>query len=51
MVTILVTGWKLEEDDPRRQAVDLYLQKPYVPNAVTEMITTALSLYAKRASE
>ena len=51
LVTILVTGWKLEEDDPRRQAVDLYLQKPYVPSAVTEMVTEALSLYAERASE
>ena len=51
LVTILITGWKLEVDDPRRQSVDLYLQKPYVPSAVTEIVATALSLYAERASE
>ena len=51
MVTILVTGWRLEEDDPRRQAVDLYMQKPYVPGAVTEIVAEALALYARRSSK
>ena len=51
LVTILVTGWKLEEDDPRHQAVDLYLQKPYVPSAITKIVTEALTLYAERAAE
>ena len=50
LVTILVTGWKLETNDPRRCNVDLYLQKPYVPATVTAMVAEALALYGKRTA-
>ncbi|MEW6750854.1 MAG: response regulator [Candidatus Latescibacterota bacterium] len=29
VATILITGWELEDDDPRRHACDFYLHKPF----------------------
>lgn len=51
LVTILATGWKLEPTDPRRQATDLYLQKPFAPDRIQQVIAAALVLHADRTAD
>ena len=48
LVTILATGWKLESSDPRRQAADLYLQKPFATTRIQQVVAAALILHADR---
>ena len=44
IVTILMTGWILEESDPRRSHFDLSLQKPFDADEIEKVIKQALSL-------
>jgi len=49
IATVLLTGWRLGESDPRRQAADFYLQKPIVASQVKKVVAQALGLH--RVSE
>ena len=50
IVTVLVTGWRVEETDPRLGEFDLRLQKPFVNLArVQDTVTHALELHDIRA--
>ena len=47
--TVLITGWKLEEDDPRLEAFDIYLRKPFGQlQRVQEAVQQAVDLYLQR---
>jgi two-component system response regulator AtoC len=50
IVTVLLTGWRLGESDPRRQAADFYLQKPIVASQVKKVVAQALGLHRTRES-
>jgi len=41
--TLLVTGWDLNEDDPRRQPFDLYVKKPFDVRRVERAVAQLLS--------
>lgn len=41
--TLLVTGWDLKEDDPRRQPFDLYIKKPFNVRRVEQAVTQLLA--------
>lgn len=50
IVTVLVTGWSVEETDPRLAEFDLRLQKPFVNLArVQDVVTRALEVHEVRA--
>jgi two-component system, cell cycle sensor histidine kinase and response regulator CckA len=46
--TVLITGWFLEEDDPRLEAFDLYVQKPMSIESVENAVAQAISLHDGR---
>ncbi|MGA1196620.1 MAG: response regulator [Candidatus Latescibacterota bacterium] len=49
IATILITGWQLSEEDPRYQAFDFHLQKPF--ESIPQIITTvakAIQTYDQR---
>ncbi len=48
LATVLLTGWRLGEGDPRRQAADFYLQKPIVASQVRKVVAQALALHHAR---
>ena len=49
LATVLITGWDLEEGDPRRAPFDVYLQKPFGSlDAVEEAVSQALALSRRR---
>jgi PAS domain S-box-containing protein len=41
LATILITGWHLQDDDPRLQAFDHHLQKPFSLAKVRQMVAVA----------
>ncbi len=41
LATILITGWHLPDDDPRLQAFDHHLQKPFSVDKVRQMVAVA----------
>ena len=43
LATLLITGWNLKEDDPRRQPFDGYVRKPFNMAQVRRMIAEILS--------
>jgi len=49
IATILITGWQLSEEDPRYQAFDFHLQKPFesVPKIITT-VAQAIQTYDQR---
>lgn len=49
IATVLITGWQLSEDDPRYQAFDYHLQKPFesVPKIITT-VAQAIQTYDQR---
>jgi DNA-binding NtrC family response regulator len=49
LVTVLMTGWILDEADARREAVDFYLQKPFIIDEVEEIVARALVRRRARA--
>ncbi len=51
VVTVLVTGWELEESDPRLSPFDFILMKPVVPDTVREMVARAIKLHDIRAQQ
>ena len=48
IVTVLMTGWTLEESDPRLSHFDLFLQKPFDVQEIQRVMTRALSLRDSR---
>jgi len=48
LVTVLSTGWVLEESDPRSEGFDLHLQKPILGPDLDEVIATAMVLHDSR---
>jgi CheY-like chemotaxis protein len=44
LVTVLITGWELAQDDPRRVGFDLYLQKPFNAAEIQAAIDRALEI-------
>ena len=48
---VLVTGWDLDDDDPRREAFDLVLRKPFTDVAeVLRAVSTAAALSEQRTT-
>jgi signal transduction histidine kinase len=41
--TLLVTGWDLKEDDPRRQPFDLYIKKPFNVRRIEQAVAQLLA--------
>ncbi len=50
IITVLVTGWALEEDDPRLSHFDFRLTKPARSVAIRHTVTRAIDLYDTRRS-
>ena len=51
LVTVLITGWELAEDDPRALAFDFRIQKPFDDlGEVERVVAEAVALQAERAS-
>ena len=49
LAAILITGWELDEDDPRRAPFDYLVQKPFRDlGAVRRLVTQALRLHDER---
>ena len=48
VATVMITGWVLEEDDPRRQQFDFYLQKPVLNEDVDRTLSQAIELHDSR---
>jgi len=49
LVTILMTGWNIQDDDPRRAIFDFYLAKPFQDSKEIEhIISQALHLHDKQ---
>ena len=42
LATILMTGWHLEDKDPRLQACDHRIQKPFSLNQARQIVTLAV---------
>jgi len=42
LVTVLVTGWILEESDPRRENFNLHLQKPILGPDLEDIVAKAI---------
>lgn len=52
VATILLTGWYLDQGDPRCEPFDFVRQKPFESNAVLdELLAQAMQLKAQRAKE
>ena len=50
LTTVLVTGWELQENDPRASVFDFQLQKPFVElNQVRDVVARAIALRDARA--
>ena len=50
LATVLVTGWDLEEDDPRLSAFDFWIQKPFGDvQVVKDVVTKAIGIHDVRA--
>ncbi len=50
MATVLITGWELQEDDPRVSAFDFRVQKPFDDlGALEEVLAQAMALHEERA--
>ena len=48
LVTVLVTGWNLRDDDPRLSMFDLHLGKPFRATEIQQLIETARQVYENR---
>jgi two-component system cell cycle sensor histidine kinase/response regulator CckA len=48
LVTIMVTGWLLDENDPRLESFDFLLQKPFSRESLLDIITKAAQLRMSR---
>ena len=48
---VLITGWLIPEDDPRRSAFDFLLQKPFDPDDVHRLVAEALELHETRLTD
>jgi signal transduction histidine kinase/CheY-like chemotaxis protein len=52
LVTVLVTGWNLEEDDPRLKAFDLRILKPFAAlEKVLDVVGRGLALHDTRVED
>ena len=52
VATVLITGWKLEADDPRISAFDIWIQKPFNDiDTVWDAVARAIELHDNRADE
>jgi len=52
LVTVLLTGWRLEDTDPRLQPFDLQMQKPIRSLRILESVAAkAVELYESRRQE
>ena len=50
VTTVLITGWELDPDDPRRAPFDLHLQKPLEDiRQVRQVIAQAIDIRDERA--
>ena len=50
-VTILMTGWRLQDDDPRLDVFDFYIRKPFIgSDDIQNTLSKALILYDQRQS-
>ena len=50
LVTVLITGWDLEPDDPRKSVFDFQIGKPFDDlEEVEEAVAQAIELHDKRA--
>ena len=45
VITVLVTGWDLAEDDPRRSVFDLYIHKPFSLFEVQREVARAMAMW------
>lgn len=48
LVTVLITGWRLAEDDPRLSSFDFYLPKPFMGPDLEEIVAKAMTLHESR---
>ena len=49
LVTVLMTGWKIQTDDPRRSVFDFHLEKPFQgTEEIEQTVSQALQLHDKR---
>ena len=48
LVTVLITGWSLSEEDPRLAYFDLTMAKPFTLAAIEEVMNRALELHDER---
>lgn len=48
---VLITGMELKEDDPRLQAFDLYLPKPFGLQPLLDIVLQALVLHELRTGQ
>jgi len=51
VVSVLTTGWILQEDDPRISLFDFWLEKPLFPTKVLDTVKQAGKLYQTRVEE
>ena len=49
--TVLVTGWVLDEEDPRLSEFDFWLQKPMSVAKVKETVAQAIELHDARTGK
>ena len=51
LATLIITGWDLQENDPRRDAFDFYVQKPFHDiGLLQEVVSMAVQLYRTRVN-
>ena len=48
LVTVLITGWRLEENDSRLSSFDLHLQKSILGPDLEEIVARAIVLHDSR---
>jgi len=49
LAAVLLTGWHLQEDDPRLAPFEIYIQKPFDVRRVRRAVYSALELHAPDA--
>ena len=48
LLTVLITGWRLEENDSRLSSFDLHLQKSILGPDLEEIVARAIVLHDSR---
>ena len=50
LVTVLITGWDLDENDPRMRAFDVQIQKPFEVGNLKAIVVQAIELHDDRSA-